>query len=400
MQMLVDKVILMVLDSVGIGELPDAANYGDCGCNTLKHIAEACGGIHVPNMCALGLGKIAGVDYLKVPGNIIGCYGRMTEASAGKDTITGHWEIAGVVLNKGFPTYPDGFPAEIIDSFEKKTGRKVLGNVAASGTEIIRQLGEMHIKTGRPIVYTSADSVFQIAAHEDIIDICELYHMCSIARDILVGENSVGRVVARPFKGDTGNFRRTSNRRDFALEPVSDTILDAMSDAGLKVWAVGKTEDIFSGRGITYSVHTKDNMHGVDETIKCIREKGRGLVFTNLVDFDMLYGHRNDPEGYKKALEDFDMRLPEIMSAMGENDLLIITADHGCDPVFRGTDHTREYVPLLIYGRNAEKDIDLGTRENFCDIACTISDMFSLNKSFPGRSFLNIISNEAGPSLL
>lgn len=392
--MLVDKVILIVLDSVGIGELPDAINYGDCGCNTLKHIVEACGGINIPNMCSLGLGKVPGVDYLETPNNIIGCYGRMSQVSAGKDTITGHWEIAGITLSKGFPTYPSGFPAEIIDKFESMAGIKILGNIAASGTEIIKELGEVHIKTGRPIVYTSADSVFQIAAHEDIIDFENLYRLCSIARGILNGENSVGRVVARPFTGESGNFKRTSNRRDFALKPISDTVLDVMDKAGLKVSAVGKIEDIFSGRGISYAVHTNGNMNGVDETIKCIREKERGLVFTNLVDFDMLYGHRNDPEGYKKALEDFDVRLPEIMSVMKDNDLLIITADHGCDPVFPGTDHTREYVPLLVYGKNIKKDIGLGTREIFSDIACTISDIYGLNKSFHGRSFSNIINSE------
>ncbi len=391
--MLIDKVILIVLDSVGIGELPDAMNYGDCGCNTLRHIVEACGGIKIPNMCTLGLGKITGVDYLEIPKGIIGCYGRMSEVSEGKDTITGHWEIAGVKLNKGFPIYPNGFPAEITDQFENMTGMKILGNKAASGTEIIKEFGEVHIKTGRPIVYTSADSVFQIAAHEDIIDIENLYRLCCNARGILKGENSVGRVVARPFVGEPGNFNRTSNRRDFALEPVSDTILDAMYNAGVQVSAVGKIEDIFSGRGISYAVHTNGNMHGVDETIKCIREMERGLIFTNLVDFDMLYGHRNDPQGYKKALENFDMRLPEIMSVMGDNDLLIITADHGCDPVFPGTDHTREFVPLLIYGKNTKKDVDLGTRESFCDIACTISDLYRLNKVFPGRCFSNIINN-------
>ncbi len=388
----INRVILIVLDSVGVGELPDAPEYGDAGSNTLGNIVKVCGGISLPNMAEIGLGKIDGINYLPVPGSISGSYGRMAEVSKGKDTITGHWEIAGLQLEYPFPTYPEGFSKDIIDRFERLTGRGVLANCVASGTEIIKEYGEEHMKTGKLIVYTSADSVFQIAAHEDIVRIEEQYKICGIARDMLQGENMVGRVIARPFSGEPGSFARTANRRDFSAEPTSDTILDKLQKKGLDVIAVGKIEDIFSGKGITEAEHTKSNMNGVDVTLKYMKENNRGLIFTNLVDFDMVYGHRNNPEGYKQALEEFDNRLPEIISAMREDDLLVITADHGCDPTTPSTDHSREHVPVLLYGKNIKPDINLGTRKTFADLASTIADAFGIENVFPGESFYSVIS--------
>ncbi len=387
----IDRVIMIVLDSVGIGELPDAGEYGDKGSNTLGNIVKVCNGINLPNLSQLGMGKIAGVDYLPVPEHVTGSYGRMSEVSKGKDTITGHWEISGLQLAYPFPTYPDGFPKEVLEEFEKLTGRGVLANCAASGTEIIKEYGEEHMKTGKLIVYTSADSVFQIAAHEEVVPLEELYRICSIAREMLQGEHMVGRVIARPFIGEPGNFTRTSNRRDFSAEPTSDTVLDILNKKGLDVIAVGKIEDIFSKKGISAAEHTKDNMNGVDVTLKFMNAENRGLIFTNLVDFDMLFGHRNNPKGYKQALEEFDNRLPEILSAMRDNDMLIITADHGCDPTTPSTDHSREHVPVIIYGKGIREDINLGTRKTFSDIACTIADVFNAENKFPGQSFLREI---------
>lgn len=387
----IDRVILIVLDSVGIGELPDAANYGDEGSNTLGNIIRATGGIELPNLVRMGLGKIDGVDYLPVPQEIEGSYGRMAEVSKGKDTITGHWEIAGLQLEHPFPTYPDGFSQEILDRFERLTGRGWLANCVASGTEIIKEYGEEHMNTGKLIIYTSADSVFQIAAHEDIVPIEELYRICRTARDMLQGENMVGRVIARPFIGKPGSFERTSNRRDFSAEPTSDTILDKLAQRGLDVIAVGKIEDIFSGRGITLAEHTRNNAHGIDVTLKYMKEKNSGLIFTNLVDFDMVYGHRNNPEGYRKALEEFDVRLPEIRAAMRPEDLLIITADHGCDPTTPSTDHSREHVPVILYGQGISADVNVGTRKTFADLASTIAEVFDAGNPFPGESFLKNI---------
>lgn len=387
----INRVILIVLDSVGVGELPDADNFGDIGSNTVGNIVKKSGGIDIPNLNLLGMGKIDGIDYLKVPQDIIGCYGKMAEVSNGKDTITGHWEIAGVQLKYPFPTYHDGFPDRIIKKFEKLTGRGVLANCAASGTEIIKQYGEEHMKTGKLIVYTSADSVFQIAAHEEIIPIEEFYSICQIARDMLQGEDLVGRVIARPFIGKPGEFTRTTNRKDFSAEPISVTILDKMKEKGLDVIAVGKIEDIFSKRGITLAEHTKSNMNGVDVTLKYMKQQNKGIIFTNLVDFDMLYGHRNDIQGYRQAIEEFDKRLPEIIAAMGQEDLLVITADHGCDPTTESTDHSREYVPLLLYGKNIKKDVNLKIRSTFCDIASTIADIFNIENVFPGESFFSEI---------
>lgn len=388
----INRAILIVLDSVGIGELPDAADFGDVGSNTLGNIVKKCGGISLPNLSKLGLGKIEGINYLPVPEQVYGSYARMAEVSNGKDTITGHWELAGLQLKKPFPTYPDGFPQEVLDEFTRLTGRGVLGNCAASGTEIIKQYGEEHMRTGKLIVYTSADSVFQIAAHEDIVPIDELYKICQIARDMLKDEHMVGRVIARPFVGEPGNFTRTSNRRDYSAAPASDTILVKLSQKGLDVIAVGKIEDIFSKKGITKADHTKSNMHGVDMTIDFMKQQNKGLIFTNLVDFDMLFGHRNNAQGYKDALEEFDKRLPEIMDAMKEDDVLIITADHGCDPTTESTDHSREYVPLIIYGKSIKSDVNLGTRVTFADVASTLAEMFGVEDVFPATSFYSEIA--------
>lgn len=387
----VDRVILIVMDSAGIGEMPDAGDFGDQGSNTLGNISKKLGGINLPNMGKLGIGKIDGVDYLPYSGDITGSYGKMTEVSKGKDTITGHWEIAGLQLEYPFPTYPQGFSAELLDKFTALTGRGILANTVASGTEIINEYGEEHMKTGKLIIYTSADSVFQIASHEEVVPLEELYRICKIARELLQGENMVGRVIARPFLGQPGNFTRTSNRRDFSAQPVSDTILDKIQQKGLDVIAVGKIEDIFSGRGITIAEHTKSNMNGVDVTLKFMSERNNGIIFTNLVDFDMLYGHRNNVEGYKKALEEFDRRLPEIINAMRPEDMLIITADHGCDPTTPGTDHSREYVPLIMYGKNIKSDVNVGIRKTFADLASTIAEVFQIENVFPGKSFLRAI---------
>jgi len=381
------RVILIVLDSVGIGELPDAALYNDEGTNTVLHIFEK-RGLNVPNMMKLGLGNIEGLEKLGKEANPVGAYGRMKEKSKGKDTTTGHWEMSGVILDKAFPTYPDGFSDEIIEEFKQKAGLDgILANTVASGTEIIKEYGEEHIKTGYPIIYTSADSVFQVAAHEEHFGLERLYKVCEIAREMLVGENAVGRVIARPFIGEVGDFQRTRNRKDYALDPFGKTMLNAIKENGKNVLAVGKIEDIFNGNGITSAVHTVSNMDGVDKTLEYMDIKEDGLIFTNLVDFDMMYGHRNDAEGYGKALEDFDARIPEIIEKMEEEDVLIITADHGCDPTTKGTDHTREYVPVLIYGPKIESGKNIGTRESFSDLSETILDILEVPNLGVGESF-------------
>lgn len=383
----INRITLIIMDSVGIGELPDAAKYGDQGSNTLVNCARAVGGLKLPNLARLGLGNIAEIEGVPAVEKPLAAYGKMAEQSAGKDTTTGHWEICGIILSSPFPVYPEGFPPEVIEPFENKIGRKVLGNKAASGTQIIEELGAEHMKTGRPIVYTSADSVFQIAAHEEIIPVEELYSMCRIAREILTGKHAVGRVIARPFLGQPGSFWRTANRQDFSLKPPAPTVLNLLKDHGLEVMAVGKIEDIFAGEGISRSVHTEGNMDGVDKTLKFMREpNNRGLIFTNLVDFDSLYGHRNNPQGYAGALQDFDERIPEILEAVRDDEILIITADHGCDPTTESTDHSREYVPLLVYGKQVKAGTNLGIRNSFTDVAATIADLFGL--SFPvGESF-------------
>lgn len=384
------RAILVVLDSLGVGELPDAHEYGDVGSHTLDNIYKVCGNLHINNLEELGIGNIEGVNGPNKADKPKGSYGRAMELSKGKDTVTGHWEIGGVILEKPLNTYPEGFSEEIINEFLEKTNQKgILGNVVASGTEIIKQLGAEHVKTGYPIIYTSADSVFQIAAHEEIISIDELYKMCEIAREMLVGDKAVGRVIARPFVGEEGNFTRTSNRRDYALNPFSKTMLEYLKENGKEVAAVGKIEDIYNKLGVTKAVHTKNNMDGVDKTLEYMKEVEEGLIFTNLVDFDMLYGHRNDAKGYGKAIEDFDSRLPEIYNNMSDDDILIITADHGCDPTTDSTDHSREYIPVLVYGKKLKEGVDLGTRKGFTDIGKTILDFFNIKNEIVGESFLD-----------
>ncbi|MBE3572588.1 MAG: phosphopentomutase [Moorella humiferrea] len=380
-----DRVIIIVLDSVGVGELPDAAAFGDAGSNTLGNIAARVN-LKLPNMARLGLGNIIPLRGIAPVGSPTAAYGKMASKSAGKDTTSGHWELAGLILEKPFPLYPHGFPPEIIEPFERAIGRKVLGNKPASGTVIIEELGAEHMRTGYPIVYTSADSVFQIAAHEDVIPVEELYRYCKIARRLLTGEHAVGRVIARPFIGEPGHFIRTDRRQDFSLEPPRPTLLDAVVNAGLQVMAVGKIKDIFAGRGISRWIHTHDNMDGIDQTCNFMREGGRGLIFTNLVDFDMRYGHRNDVTGYAGALEAFDRRLPELIEALNEGDVLVITADHGCDPTTTSTDHSREYVPLLIYGDKIRK-INIGVRPTFADLGATVAEMLDVPYDLAGESF-------------
>lgn len=383
------RAIIIVLDSAGIGELPDAADYGDQGSNTLSNIAKARGGLNLPHLQALGLGNIASIQGVEPNSAPKACYGKMAELSPGKDTTTGHWEIAGIVLEKAFPTFPQGFPQTFIRDFENKIGRQVLGNEVASGTEIIQRLGEEHVKTGRPIVYTSADSVFQIAAHEEVIPLTELMHICEIAREMLDGDMRVGRVIARPFLGEPGNYYRTTNRHDLAIEPPHKILLDYVQEAGLSVMAVGKIKDIYYGHGVTDYILTKGNQEGVDKTLSYLEKDQPGLIMTNLVDFDMVYGHRNNVEGYAQALEEFDARLPEILTRLREDDLLVITADHGCDPTTPSTDHSREYVPLLVMGQNLRSGIDLGIRTSFADLGQTVADYLSTASLPHGQSFLS-----------
>ncbi|MDR5695438.1 MAG: phosphopentomutase [Armatimonadota bacterium] len=384
------RVIVLVLDSAGIGELPDAAKYGDEGSSTIPNTAEAVGGLHLPTLQRLGLGNIVPIRGVPAVLSPLAAYGKMAEVSPGKDTTTGHWELMGVILDRPFPTYPHGFPEEVIQAFEEAIGRKVLGNKPASGTEIIRELGEEHLRTGFPIVYTSADSVFQIAAHEEVIPVEELYEMCRIARRLLVGEHAVSRVIARPFVGKPPNFTRTDRRRDFSLEPPSRTVLDVASEAGLEVVGIGKIEDIFAGRGITRVLHTHDDMDGLDKLREVMKEVQAGLIFANVVDLDTKYGHRNDARGYAEQLERIDGRLPEILEAVEEGDLLILTADHGNDPTTPSTDHSREYVPVLAYGPEV-KPVLLGVRKTFADVGATVAEALGLQWKGPGRSFLKTL---------
>lgn len=379
--------IIIVLDAVGIGELPDAAAYGDEGSNTLMHVKKAKPDLDLKNMCSLGLGLIDGYNVYEKTESPKGAYGKMMEKSKGKDTTTGHWEISGISLENPFPTYPNGFSDDVIQEFENKIGRGILGNYAASGTVIIQDLGDEHVRTGKPIVYTSADSVFQIAAHEDIIPVEELYIMCETARKILKGDNGVARVIARPFTGTSGNYKRTERRKDFSLPPIAPTLLDYMKEAGKEVACVGKIEDIFCNRGITKSVHTHTNAEGIEQTIKYIKEDFEGLIFTNLVDTDMLYGHRNDVEGFARSLQYFDDNLPRIISAMKDEDILFITSDHGCDPTTPSTDHSREHSFLLIYGKNV-KPQNLGTRKTFSDIGKTIAEYVGIKSNLEGENML------------
>ena len=386
------RAIIIVLDSVGIGEQPDAAEFGDVGSHTLGNIRKVRGKLDLPNMTALGLAAIENsrLDTLNLVPK--GAYGRCAELTKAKDTTCGHWEMAGLPLKQPFKTYPNGFPKELMDEFEAKIGRGTIGNEVASGTEIIQRLGDEHVKTGKPIVYTSADSVFQIAAHEGVIPLQELYRICEIARELLNDDNYlVGRVIARPFEGTSGAYKRTENRRDYAVEPFSDTILDALDRRGLPVVGIGKIEDIFCHRGVTIVDHTRNNHTGTESTIRFLKEGTGSFIFTNLVDFDMLYGHRNNVEGYAEALETFDAALPRILGAMKDGDILMITADHGCDPTTASTDHSREYIPLLVAGKHVRKGVDLGTRKSFADIGATVFEYLTGEKWNVGESFLNEI---------
>ena len=386
------RAIVLVLDSVGCGALPDAAAYGDEGSNTIGNVARAVDGLRMPNLGAMGLGNvtdIAGVPATAAPN---ASWGRNAEASAGKDTTTGHWEIVGMRLEHAFPTYPDGFPPEVMEAFTRETGLGWLGNYAASGTVIIQDLGDEHVRTGKPIVYTSADSVFQIAAHESVIPIEDLYRICGIARTrVCVGEHAVGRIIARPFTGPdaTGTYTRTHRRRDFALEPPEPTALDILKDAGIESYGIGKIGEIFAWRGICESPHSTDNMNGFDHLVELVRDGGSGFVFANLVDFDMVWGHRNDVEGYARGLEEVDARMPELIDAMEPGDLLVVTADHGCDPTTPSTDHSREYTPLLAKVKGVDAGVPLGTRATFGDIGETVLDFYGLGgRCGRGTSFL------------
>lgn len=382
------RVFLIVLDSLGIGELPDAKAFGDEGSNTLKSISKS-KYFNCPNLINLGLFNIEG-DFTGVL-SPNGAFGKLKEMSNGKDTTVGHWEIAGVISNSPLPTYPNGFPKEVISEFEKLTGKKVICNKPYSGTEVIKDYGKEHIETGNLIVYTSADSVFQIAAHEDVVPINELYRYCEIAREILVGKNGVGRVIARPFAGEYP-FVRTANRHDYSIAPPKKTMLDVLKENNYSVIAVGKINDIFASSGITHSYKTVDNLDGVNKTLNILNEDFNGLCFTNLVDFDSKYGHRNDVDGYAKALTEFDEKLPRIMLGLNDDDILIITADHGCDPLTESTDHSREYVPILIYGKNITKGVNLKVRETYADISKTILDYFNISSDgLDGESFLSEI---------
>ncbi len=373
----IERATIVVLDSAGVGALPDAADFGDVGSNTFGNIASHCGGMNLPNMQKLGLGNLTDIKGVEPTQKANGAYGKAAEASKGKDTTTGHWEIAGVAIDKPFPTYSNGFSDEVIRQFEKRTGRKVMANKPASGTAILDEYGEEQMKTGNWIVYTSADPVFQIAAHEEIIPLEELNKACEIALEICTELAPVARVIARPYLGSgKGNFTRTANRHDYSVTPPRPTMLDRLLENNLDVIGIGKTSDIFAGQGISDSRGTnKDNNDGVAKTLKALEEDTKGLIFTNLVDFDMAYGHRRNPEGYKAALEEFDQQLPEIQSRLKEDEILILTADHGCDPTYKGTDHTREYIPVMVYGKNIKTNINLGTRTSFADIAATIEEL-------------------------
>ncbi|MDL2234796.1 phosphopentomutase [Christensenellaceae bacterium OttesenSCG-928-L17] len=385
------RAILIVLDSVGIGAMPDAAEYGDEGAHTLGNIFKARGSLHLPNLYRLGLANIQDSRLLEQTQPPLGCYGRAAERTKAKDTICGHWELAGLPLDVPFRTFPNGFPKEFISAFEEKIGRKTLGNIPVSGTTVIAELGEEHVKTGKPIVYTSADSVFQIAAHEAVIPLDELYHICEIAREMLTGDLLVGRVIARPFAGEAGAYMRTVNRKDFAWPPEQGTILDALQEKGCTNFGIGKIEDIFCSRGIARSNHTHTNKEAGEAVLDCLNDENWDFLFANFVDFDMLFGHRNDVEGYARALEAFDALLFDILACLKEQDLLIITADHGCDPTMPGTDHSREYIPVLATGRHCKQDVALGTRDTFADIGATIYEYLSVETWRTGKSFLHQI---------
>jgi len=384
------RIFIIVMDSVGIGEAPDAEKFNDLGSDTLGHIAEHMGGLNMPNMAKLGLSNIREIKGVPIQEKPLAFYTKMKEASNGKDTMTGHWEIMGLNIEKPFRVFPEGFPPELINQLEEKTGRKIIGNKPASGTEILVELGEEHMETGALIVYTSADSVLQIAAHEEIVPIEELYKICEIARELTLDEKyMVGRIIARPFIGQPGNFSRTANRHDYALKPFDRTVMNELKDSGFDVIAIGKISDIFDGEGITKSLRTKSNMDGMDKLFETVTMDFKGISFLNLVDFDALYGHRRDPEGYGKALEEYDSRLTEVLDHLTDDDLLIITADHGNDPVHHGTDHTREYVPLLVYSPKMKAGRELPIRETFADIGATVAENFKVKMPAYGTSFLS-----------
>ena len=386
------RVFLTVMDSVGVGELPDADAYGDRGSDTIGNISRSVP-LKLPTLRSLGLPRVANVHGMSPVAAPLGAFGRMAERSPGKDSVTGHWELAGVVLDHAFPTFPDGYPRDVIAEFERRIGRTTIGNVAASGTQIIDDLGPEHIRTGQPIVYTSADSVFQIAAHEEVIPIPELYRICEIAYELIGKGMNVGRVIARPFVGTPGAFARTANRHDYALSPTGPTLLDALTGAGHTVHAIGKIKDLFNGRGITTAVHTTSDDHGVDEIEKAIDSAGPGLVFTNLVDFDTVYGHRNDVAGYAANLERFDARLARLLPKLRARDILVITADHGNDPTTPSTDHAREYVPVFLVGASVRPGADIGVRTTFADLGQTIAEMFGVGPLANGTSFLRDVLN-------
>ena len=380
------RIILVVLDSVGVGQAPDASHYGDSGANTVGNTAKAVGGLHIPHLASLGLGRVTEVEGVSPSTLVNGAYGYMIPKSAGKDTTNGHYEFVGVTLYDPLPTYPEGFPTEIMTPFEQAIGRKALGNKPASGTEIIAELGDEHVRTGYPIVYTSADSVFQVAAHEEVIPLEELYHICEVARGLLTGPHGVGRVIARPFVGTSGHYVRTTNRKDYSRD-FGDTLLTKLTSFGIPVIGIGKIEDIYGGHGVSQGIHTTGNDDGITKTIEAIKStEGPALIFTNLVDFDMLYGHRNDPEGFARAIEAFDQRLPQIISAMKEEDLLMITADHGCDPTTPSTDHSREGVPLLVYSKKIHEAIALGRRDTYADLGATMATYLGVDWPI-GKSF-------------
>ncbi len=388
---MINRAVLIVLDSVGVGELPDAADYGDSGSNTVKNIYNSIENFSLPNLEKLGLLNIDGFEDLKKSDEFSGTVAKCNEKSKGKDTTTGHWEISGLILDNPFPTYPNGFPEDFINEFEKKSGRKTIGNYPASGTEIIKELGKEHVETGKLIVYTSADSVFQIAAHEEVVPLNELYDICRIAREMLQGEHGVGRVIARPFTGSEGNYSRTENRKDFSLVPPKDTLLDYVKGNNMEVYAIGKIEDIFVNKGITRSNHTHNNEEGIEATIEAVKEDFKGLIFTNLVDFDMVYGHRNNVQGYADALKYFDDKLPEIIDNLKDDDVLIITADHGCDPTTESTDHSREYIPLIFYGNSIKNNNNLGILDTYASIGKTILEMLKIENNIQGESVLGNI---------
>ncbi|MDY5021653.1 MAG: phosphopentomutase [Blautia sp.] len=388
----IKRVFLIVLDSYGIGHAPDAADFGDEGSNTLATIVKS-SGYNTPNMCKMGLFNIDGVECKPKEEHPAGSFGRFTESSKGKDTTIGHWEIAGIISRKPLPVYPDGFPREILDEFTRRTGREVLCNKPYSGTDVIRDYGDEHVKTGKLIVYTSADSVFQIAAHEDVVPLEELYEDCRIAREILTGDHSVGRVIARPFVGADGKYTRTPHRHDFSLVPPAETMMDVLTREGLASKGVGKIYDIFAGKSIQTTVSIQNNVDGMNKTLEIQKEDFKGLCFVNLVDFDMLYGHRNDVDGYANAATVFDQQLGTFMERMQDTDVVMITADHGCDPGYPGTDHSRERVPMLLYGKGIKAGVNLGTRNSFSDMAATILDMFGLSGEIEGESFWEQVKN-------